>query len=217
MSALGKRQIPTIIAAVLTVFMLLDFFLAVPILRAVSNDIQTWTVVISAFAMGLGVVILVRNNVRIIRRRERNWPFHAWGLILLSVMIVLGQIGPQATHPSYVWLFTNAVVPLTGTMYTLLAFYVATAAYRAFRARNIDTVLVLVSGLFALMTMAPIGAAIWGGFPIIGNWFLNVANMAGMRGIIIGIGIGVVTLGIRTILGYERAHLGSGAGRTGEA
>jgi len=212
MSTFFRSQVPLIIASLLAAFMIVEFFLDWAVLRTISSDIQSWGVVISAFALGLGVVTLTRNNVGIIRRREKNWPYYLWCLIIMFTMIGSGLIGPLGKHPVFLWLYNNAFIHLSSTMYSILAFFITTAAVRAFRARNIDAALVLVSGVFVIMTLAPIGATIWSGIPLIGQWFLDVPNMAGMRGIIIGIGLGVLTLGIRTILGYERAHLAGSGG-----
>jgi hypothetical protein len=212
MSMLRGSQIPLVIASFLATFMILEFFVDLPVLRSVSSDIQSWGVVISAFALGIGVITLIRNNVGIIKRREKNWQYHLWCLIIMFVMIGSGLVGPLGKHPVFLWLYNNAFIHLSSTMYSILAFFITSAAIRAFRARNIDAALVLVSGVFVIMTLAPIGGAIWSGIPVIGRWFLDVPNMAGMRGIIIGIGLGVLYLGVRTILGHERAHLGGAGG-----
>jgi hypothetical protein len=212
MSLFYKSQVPLLIASFLSIFLILEFFLDFSVLRNLSSDLQSWGVVIAAFALGLGVVTVARNNYNAIKRRDKNWPYFLWGLIIMFVMIVTGLTGDIGKHPIFLWLYNNAFTHLSSTMYSVLAFYITTAAYRAFRARNVDAALVLVSGVFVILTIAPVGAVIWSGFPIIGQWLLDIPNMAGMRGIIIGVGLGVLALGVRTILGYERAHLGGPGG-----
>jgi len=196
----------------LTFYMLVEFFFEVPIITKVGADIRTWGVVIAAFTMGLGVTTLIDNNVRIIRRRGRNWPYYLWSLILMFTMIISGLIPPVAKHSVFLWLYNNAYVQLSQAMYSILAFFITTATFRAFRATTFASACVLVAGIFVILTLAPIGAAISPSIPIIGVWFQNVPNLAGMRAIVIGVGIGIVALGVRTILGYERGHL---AGATG--
>jgi len=212
MSTFSRSQVPLIIASSLATFMILEFFVDLPILRTLSSDIQSWGVVISAFALGIGVITLIRNNIGIVRRREKNWPYYLWCLVIMFIMIGSGLTGPLGKHPIFLWLYNNAFIHLSSTMYSILAFFITSAAVRAFRARNIDAALVLISGTFVILTLAPIGAVIWSGIPLIGQWFLDIPNMAGMRGIIIGIGLGVLSLGVRTILGHERAHLGGAGG-----
>ena len=212
MSIFYKTQVPLYIASFLAAFMIVEFFINLPILKSISSELQSWGVVVAAFALGLGVITVTRNNYGIIKRREGNWPYFLWGLIVMFVMIGTGLIGDIGKNPTFLWLYNNAFTHLSSTMYSILAFFITTAAYRAFRARNIDAALVLIAGVFVIMTIAPIGAVIWSGFPTIGQWFLDIPNMAGMRGIIIGVGLGVLALGVRTILGYERAHLGGPGG-----
>jgi uncharacterized membrane protein len=204
MSEFLRRDIPLLITAFLTLFMLAEYFIDLPILGKLGGDIRSWGVVISAFVLPIGIVTLVRNNVTIIRRREKNWPYYLWSLIIMFTMIITGLIGDLGKHPVFIWLYNNIFTHLSSTMYSILAFFITTASARAFRARNVDAALVLISGVFVILTVAPIGEVIWPGIPVIGNWFLDIPNMAGMRGIIIGVGLGVLALGIRTILGYEK-------------
>jgi nitrate reductase NapE component len=212
MSVFHKTQVPLYIASFLAGFMILEFFFDLPALKTISSELQSWGVIVSAFALGIGVITVARNNYGIVKRREKNWPYFLWCLVAMFVMIGTGLIGDIGKHPVFLWLYNNAFTHLSSTMYSILAFFITTAAYRAFRARNVDAALVLIAGVFVILTIAPVGAVIWSGFPIIGQWFLDIPNMAGMRGIIIGVGLGVLALGVRTILGYERAHLGGSGG-----
>ena len=44
--------------------------------------------------------------------------------------------------------------------------------------------------------------------PNLAVWILSSPNLAGQRAIIIGIGLGVVSMSLRLILGVERSYLG---------
>ena len=68
----------------------------------------------------------------------------------------------------------------------------------------------MVVAAILTMTNAPIGEAVWGGIPVIGQWILDVPNTAASRGMILCVTLGTVALSIRTLLGYERKHLGEG-------
>ncbi len=54
----------------------------------------------------------------------------------------------------------------------------------------------------------PIGEKIWSQFPTIGNWLMDVPNLAGQRGMLIGAGIGGIASGLRVLLGIEKSYLG---------
>ena len=57
-------------------------------------------------------------------------------------------------------LFNMTIDPLESTMFALLAFFVASASYRAFRIRNFEASLLLVSGIFVMIGAVPFGSYI---------------------------------------------------------
>ena len=93
-------------------------------------------------------------------------------------------------------------------MFALLAFFIASAAFRAFRARNTEAGLLLGSAILVLLGRAPIGRLISDSLPEITNWIIDVPNNAGRRAIIIGAALGAIVTGLRVLLGMERQHVG---------
>jgi len=100
------------------------------------------------------------------------------------------------------------VVPMGATMFSLLAFFVASAAFRAFRASNWRATLLLASAFIVMLGRVPIGGMIWKQIPVISEWMMQVPNMAGQRAVMIGAALGVVATSLRMIFGIERSYLG---------
>ena len=131
-------------------------------------------------------------------------------------MVVIGvPFGPR--HPAFVWIFDHVQVPMDATMFSLLAFFIASAAYRAFRARTLEATLLLAAALIVMLGNAPIVSAYWNKLSFATDlpsetrqWILENPNLSARRGIIFGVSLGVISQSIRIILGIERSYLGGG-------
>lgn len=108
----------------------------------------------------------------------------------------------------FIWVYDHVFAPCNATMFALLAFFVASAAFRAFRARNIEAALLLGTAIVMMLGRAPIGRAIDDSLPDIAQWLLDVPSNGGRRAIMMGAAIGAIATGLRVILGLERSHLG---------
>jgi hypothetical protein len=60
----------------------------------------------------------------------------------------------------FYWMFNYIYLPLASTMFALLAFFVASASYRAFKIRNFEATLLLISGVLLMIGRVPIGQII---------------------------------------------------------
>jgi len=122
----------------------------------------------------------------------------------------LQEFGLGRNNYIFNWVFTNIQTPLGGTMYSILAFFITSAAVRAFKARNIEAAIVLVSGTLMVMGNAPIFTNTVPVLVDISLWIRNIPNMATMRGVMIGAALGAVALAVRTLMGIERGYLRGG-------
>jgi len=112
------------------------------------------------------------------------------------------------------WVFKYMYSPLQATMFSLLAFFIASAAFRAFRMRTVEAGVLLTAGVLVMFGRVPLGQFDWGitetyfGFDTIMNWIMNVPMTAAMRGILMGAAMGVIVMGLKVILGIERSYMG---------
>lgn len=109
----------------------------------------------------------------------------------------------------FVWIYDHVFDPCNSTMFALLAFFVASAAFRAFRARNAEAALLLGAAILVMLGRAPLGRSISDFFPDFGQWLIDIPNNGGRRAIMMGAAIGAIATGLRVIVGLERSHLGS--------
>jgi hypothetical protein len=109
----------------------------------------------------------------------------------------------------YLWFYDHVFDPCNSTMFALLAFFIASAAFRAFRARNTEAALLLGAAILVMIGRAPVGGYISDFFPDLASWILDIPNNAGRRAIMMGAALGGIVTGLRVILGIERSHLGS--------
>ena len=197
------------ITFIFALIIIIDGFFAIGFMSTASTEIQNWGTIIASVALGLAAVNLIRVHMRRIMLRRGEW-YNS--LVLLLVMIVQTVIGLVVTSSGdlYKFGFDNIMTPLGATMYALLSFWIASAAYRAFTARSVDSAILLVAATIVMLGNAPIGESIWTGFADIKSWIMDVPNMAAQRGIMIGGGIGAIALGLRILMGIERGHLGGG-------
>lgn len=107
------------------------------------------------------------------------------------------------------WFYDHVFYPCNATMFALLAFFIASAAFRAFRARNVESALLLGAAVLVMIGLVPMGRVISPFFPELADWIVDIPNNAGRRAILMGAALGAIVTGLRVILGLERSHLGS--------
>lgn len=214
-----KRQVPLVLCFLFGVVMCFTQFSPHQFPQAVYNEVINWALIMSPFALIFGTTTLIQTHVTRIRRRTEHWQYSFVVFAGLLVMAAIGiPYGPQ--QPVFVWLFNNVQVPLDATMFSLLAFLIASAAFRAFRARTFEATLLLLAAMIVLIGNVPVGDLIWNtvlswlpwenGASEARQWILGNPNLSARRGIILGVSLGVISQAIRLILGIERSYIGGG-------
>jgi len=127
---------------------------------------------------------------------------------VLFIFILVG-LGYGQSSPQFLWIYNTIYGPLTATTYALLAFWVCSAAYRAFKIKNLESGILVICGILVFFGVTPIAGVISPIFTSTNTFISNVINVAGQRGLTIGIGIGIIAFGLRVILGYERSWMGA--------
>ncbi len=163
------------------------------------------TAQLAAFAVLLGLVNVLSVHLQRILRRDKN----AWSsvIILVSAIAVFILVLPSGgSDDTSAWIFQYLYRPLEASFLSLVVFFIATAAYRALRARTWDTALLVVTALIVLIGSVPILNYVSPVISQIKDWVVNVPAVAGVRGIAIGVALGAIATGLRLLTGIDRPY-----------
>jgi hypothetical protein len=211
-----KRTFPLAITFVLGVLGALQYYVPYQLSEDFLTGMAEWGRIIGGFAMILGVASLCHVHWGKVRRRAAGW---GYSLVTFAAMLVTVAAGLWAGGPrgplvevgtGFFWIYTNVMVALQGTMFSILAFFVASAAYRAFRARTPEATLLLAAAVIVMLGRVPLGELIWPALGPFSEWILNVLNASARRAILIGISVGAIAMSVKIIFGIERGYLGGG-------
>lgn len=214
-------------------------------LTATGQVVGNATQVIAAFTFLLGVYNLVRIHGNTVRRMRENWPYSLSFFIAFTVMVVAGfwrdwhtwfgipgtpdpapswirDTNPAHSRPHdlYTVLFEGLYRALESTMFSILAFYIVSAAYRAFRIRSGEAALLMITALVLMIGQVPLGMAMTNWIPrgesFLGidwsllrienfsQYVLNNINGPVQRAIQFGLGLGALAMALRIWLSLER-------------
>ena len=220
----------------------------IPYTEGWGNVSLGWFNIVAVISFVLGGANLLKVQLQKISDQRPGWGYAAVTAISFIVTLILGLgkfgVTPTAAFPNHPWagpfdqegsafwwIQEYLYLPLASTMFALLAFYIASAAFRAFRAKNTEAILLLVTAFIVLLgrTYSGIWLTSWVDSVVSPEntaWYaefvrglrldrmtemiMNVFNLAGMRAITIGIALGVAATSLKVLLGVDRSYLGGG-------
>jgi hypothetical protein len=214
-----KREVPLAIVFICGTFMAFQYFVPHYLSAAIYQNALNWTIIVGIFTMVVGIGSLIDLHYDRIRFRKESWQYSIVTMVALVLMTVIGLSSPNAIQNPrglFMMIYFYVLTPVIATMFALLAFFIASAAYRAFRARTILASLLLLSAVIVMLGRIPIGDMLTSWLPEglrfsdIARYILDYPNTAAKRAIYIGVGLGVAATSLKIILGIERTWLGGG-------
>ncbi len=228
-----KRKLPLVITFSIGVLLIISEFIPHKPFGTLSGELEEWFLIISGFAIILGQLSLFKVNLFKVRFKQKDWQFSIVTLISFVIMVGFGLLwgtenssGIFGNGSSIIqligdkpfdYLFHNVYQHLQATMFSLLAFFIASAAYRAFIGRTIESNLLLIAAVLVMLGNTTLGGFLTSWLPEslkflhlpeLKQFIMTYPTTAGQRAIMIGTGLGIIGSSLRIILGIERSYLG---------
>ncbi len=202
-----KRTLPLVVGFISGGIVLVKYFVDNASLAAWGTRLVSWRALVAAFALGVGTVNLLQTHMNKIAGRKKGWDSSVFLVVSLVGFTVLG-VSKGTAHPVYKWGFDYLYQPIYSAISSLLSFMITSASYRAFKAKDWQSAILMVTAVIVMLGQIGVGSLIYKGMPAWSSWIMSIVNTAGMRGITIGGALGAVALSLRVILGLERGYLG---------
>jgi hypothetical protein len=211
------RLILVVITVSAGVIVLLSFVFESEMLALLRGVFVEWAVIVVAFTMFLGVL----NVLRVHGQRIQNKQGRVYSLILIFSFLAVfipgimspdrvpqhlkEFVGPAGSVVDFAYQYVQR--PLQATLFSLMAFFVATAAWRAFRIRSAASLVMFIAALLVLLGSIKLNVGEgWGVITEAKNWASSVPAMAGARGMLLGIVLGTIVTGLRLLSGIDRPY-----------
>lgn len=198
--------------------------------------------ILTVFLLGLGIYSLLRIHAGKLMKMQKDWVFSLILLISMFSMVFFGYAdfiqkhregGELLNFPeSWGWvqygkdiLFDGLLQQMDAAMFSLIAFFILSAAYRAFRIRSIESTILLAAALVMMLSLMGYAEYYWakgvdgitGGdaasflnnfkLKAMADWIGSNIQTSSLRAIDFGIGVGALAMGLRLWLSLERGGM----------
>jgi hypothetical protein len=178
-----------------------------PWLRGVTALLYEWLILVSSFALLLGIAHLLLTHLRRIQLGQPEWTYSLLLVIACCAVFVAGLLQPAGvTSPTVEWIFTTLIAPGQAMLYALIFFFMAAAAYHYLRLTTpagrwmlAGALVMLIAQMPATYNLLPHQYGEWVG------WLLQMPVMATVRGALLGSTLALLFFGVRFLLGRSGA------------
>ncbi len=204
-----RNPVYTAIAIGIGIVVLLGYFLQVDLLVNLRIVLLEWATILVAVALLVGVVNLFTVHFRKSAADQQN---RINSIVLISSMtitlLVAGWFGP--THPYSLWIFNYIQIPVEASLLAILTVVLIYAGVRLLRRKpNLLTIVFIATAVIILLMSGALFGIDIPGMSELRIWIGKVPAVAGARGIILGVSLGIVAAGLRILMGADRPYGGS--------
>lgn len=200
--ALRSNIFAILILIGVTLLLGFDRFVELTPLRAVAIVVYEWAMLLSAFALLLGALNVAWVHVRRVVAGNEGWLQSLALVLALAVVLATGLFSTTGVRSPLVELLFDAIIaPGQATLFAILAFFMAAAAYRYLRIGRPGGIWLLAGVLLVFAVQMPIAnAAMPTAIANLVNWMVDVPAMSALRGVLLGSGFALVIVAIRFLL-----------------
>jgi len=210
-------------------------------LQGTLPTVTNFAQVLGALLLGLGISSLLRIHISQLVKKHKDWLFSLTLIVSMLAMLVFGywdwlsKLGPGAEQavaanphifPNFArdFLFDGLFINLDAVMYSMIAFFIFSAAYRSFRLRSIEATILLGTALLVMLTLMGgvlvgwdrVVDAVGGGggghagflenfrLGAIKDWVQDNLQSPSIRAMEFGLAIGGLAMSLRLWLGIEK-------------
>jgi hypothetical protein len=200
-----KRFLPTVVAMLVGILVLLGYLLPVEFLTTLRDMLLLrWAMILAAFALIVAYLSLLR--VHLIRLSGARKGKATSLLVILSAVGTLILVLAEDVDGLLTQQVLNAVlIPGESALLALTAIMLIVAGMRILRARRTAGAIVFVVAA-AIILMTTVAYSIYPNILAGLRQGVDTLATAGMRGLVMGVTLGITLTGLRVILGIDRPH-----------
>ena len=226
----GRKILVVMVTFLCGLFYVSEFYIPVETVNGQDQNVLTpflniagdLSQIITAFALGLGVYTLSLLHSKNIMRARPGWGNSVAFFAALISITYIGIFNWLPIHKDIKInnnlndiLYVGGLQSLDSTMFSIIAFYIASAAYRAFRVRNAEASLLMGAAFIVMLGQVYAGQWLTHWLPTDGvmanmrvetmsDWLLTRVNAPAVRAVGFGLGVGLVATALRIWLSLER-------------
>lgn len=196
-----RRALPAGILSLVIALILLPYMWPQPTLRQVLTEVGS---TLLAYAAVVGFLSFLEAHFHRVGARREGWPYSLVAALTALVVLLLSLAEGGLVGSWISWLYRYGLLPLEASLGALLPFFMVLALWRMLRARRSVYSLLFVAGVLTMLLVHSHGIPLPSLFGSFYETLLAPLAIGGVRGLLIGVAVGVIVMVVRTFLWMDQ-------------
>jgi hypothetical protein len=217
----GRKRLIVVVTFLGGLYYSLEFY--IPFENVLSRGIEplgNFFVVSGSFLIGLGLINLLIVHGRNILKAQKG--YYNSVALFAGLLMMLGSVlwqsyaaKSQLAANVQTVLFFGFFAAMKATVFSILAFYIVSAAYRAFRVKTFEASIMMVAAVLVMLGQIPVGTWLTQGIHSesklaflrlenINTWIQLIPGTGASRGVLLGVAVGSLAITLRLWLSLEK-------------